>query len=68
MQTSERHNDLVGAASSRAYVRPGPRRMGRYYGNSTITTTGSLLSRLVTYVGGQSDRSLVAGWLPWKKV
>jgi len=50
---------VVGAAYSHAYVHPGPRRMWAHYDNSTITTTGNQLSRLITYFGGQSCRTLV---------
>ena len=61
MQISERHNVLVGAASSHVYVHPGPRRTRVDYDNSTITTTSNQLSPLVTYFVGQSDPSLAAG-------
>jgi len=58
--TSERHNDLVGAASSPACVHPGPRRTRACYNNSTITTSDNQLSQLVIYFGGHSEGSLVA--------
>jgi len=68
VQTSERHNDLVGAASSRGYMHLGPMCTRADYDNTTITTTSNQLSRLVTYFSGQSDRSLVGGWLSRKKL
>ena len=68
VQTSERHNDLVGAASSCGYMHLGPRCTRAVYDNCLITTTGNQLWRLVTYFGAQSERRLVAGWLARKKV